>query len=301
LLHTPAGTYHGADVLEGFAADAEFLGRSSSTLPVYDQQFYRLCKLDNLYIFEFQEDVQLDIPPMDLSQLEYILKKKMKLGKSCNIYKVTVEHIRNCGTQAKLCVVGLINRILKDIYYLTCPQIKAGLGTAVYKGKKKPIAMSNSYRRITVTPIIGAIIDYYVDPVAESIFRQVQSPDQLGFTSGLSYLMAAVQRGECQRWAIDNKQTCFGVSLDGEAAFPSVERDIQVRELFSVGERGCFLSHSRSTYKNTETNLKLNGKLSRKFSEFKGNRQGHERASGNFKADKVKVLNFKVYLRGRKI
>ena len=94
--------------------------------------------------------------------------------------------------------------------------------------------------------------------------------------------MAAVQRGECKRWAIDNKQTCFGVSLDGEAAFPSVERDIQVRELFSVGERGGYLSYSRNTYKNTETNLKL--KLSRKFSEFKGNRQGHVRASGNFKA-----------------
>ena len=192
LLKTPVGTYHGDDVLEGFAADAEFLGRSNSTLPVYDQQFYRLCKLDNFYIFEFQEDAQLDIPPMDLSELEYILKKKMKLGKSCDIHKLTVEHIRNCGTQAKLCVLGLINRILKDIYYLTCPQIKAGLGTAVYKGKNKPIIMSNSYRRITVTPIIGAIIDYYVDPVAESIFRQVQSADQLGFASVLSYFMAAV-------------------------------------------------------------------------------------------------------------
>ena len=57
-----------------------------------------------------------------------------------------------------------------------------------------------------------------------------------------------------------------------------------MRELFSVGERGGYLSYSRNTYKNTETNLKQNGKLSRKFTEFKGNRQGHVRASGNFKA-----------------
>ena len=79
------------------------------------------------------------------------------------------------------------------------------------------------------------VLYLYVDPMAEEIFRQVQSPDQLGFTANLKYLMAAVQRGECQRW--DIKQTCFGVSLDREAAFPSVEREIQIQELYCVGER----------------------------------------------------------------
>ena len=33
--------------------------------------------------------------------------------------------------------------------------------------------------------------------------------------------MGAVLRGECQRWALDMKQTCFGVSFDGKAAFPA--------------------------------------------------------------------------------
>ena len=107
--------------------------------------------------------------------------------------------LRYCGSQAKMQLLDLINRILKDIYYLTCPQVKLGLASAIHKGKKKPVTRSNSYRRITVSPILGAIIDYYIDPVAEQIFRQVQSPDQLGFTSGISYLLAAVQRGDCQR------------------------------------------------------------------------------------------------------
>ena len=107
----------------------------------------------------------------------------------------------------------------------------------MFKGKNKPASKSSSYRRITVSPILGALIDYYIDPKAEAIFRPKQSPDQIGFTSGLSYLLGAIQRGECQRWVIDNKLTCFGVSLDGKAAFPSVERDIQVRELYSIGER----------------------------------------------------------------
>ena len=191
---------------------------------MFDQKFYKLCKLDNFYIFEFEGQDPVRIPPMNLLQLNHILSKRMKAGKSCDIYQLTVEHLRHSGPQAKVHLLQLLNKILDDIYYLTCSQAKLGLATAVYKAKNKPMTKSSSYRRITVSPIIGSIIDYYIDPVAESVFRQVQSPNQLGFTAGLSYLLASVQRGECQRWAVDNKLTCFGVSLDGEAAFPSVER-----------------------------------------------------------------------------
>ena len=106
----------------------------------------------------------------------------------------TVEHLRHSGDQAMLHILAFINRILKNIYFLSCPQIKLGLGTAIYKGKNKPISKSSSYRRITVTPILGAIIDYYLDPKAEAIFRPEQSPDQLGFTAGISYLLAAIHK-----------------------------------------------------------------------------------------------------------
>ena len=283
VLHTPVGTYHGDDVLEGFAADAEHLGKSNEDDQYFDQGFYRLCKLENLYIFDISSEQEFKIPSMEISQLNHILNSKMKPGKACDVYQLTVEHLRNSGDNAKLLILNLINRILKNIYYLSCPQIKLGLGTAIHKGKKKPITMSKSYRRITVTPILGAIIDYYLDPIAEALFRPSQSPDQLGFTSGISYLLAAIQRGECQRWAVDQKLTCFGVSLDGEAAFPSVEREIQVRELYTIGERGDLLHYSKNTYKNTECHLKMKDKLSRKVVEYKGNRQGHVRSSGHFK------------------
>ena len=207
----------------------------------------------------------------------------MKLGKACDFYHLTVEHLRYCGSVAKESLLVLINRILSNIYFLSCPQLKIGLGTAIHKGRGKPADKSSSFRRITVTPLIGAIVDYYLDPKAEAVFRPSQSPDQLGFTAGISYLLASVQRGECQRWALDQKETCFGVSLDGEAAFPSVERNIQIRELYAIGERGDLLSYSRNTYQNTDCHLKLKDKLSRRITEYKGNRQGHVRASGHFK------------------
>ena len=221
---------------------------------------------------------------MKISDLDKIIDKEMKTGKACDIYKLTAEHLKYAGSEARLVILNLINDIIENISYLSCPQIKAGLGTAVYKGKKKPVSQSSSYRRITVTPQIGSILDRFIDPIAEGIFRPVQSPDQYGFTKDISYLMGAVLRGECQRWALDTKQTCFGVSFDGKAAFPSVDRDIQVRELYTCGESGDLLEYSKNTYQNTVCRMKQDGKLSREINEFKGSRQGHKRAAGHFKA-----------------
>ena len=73
-------------------------------------------------------------------------------------------------------------------------------------------------------------------------------------------------------------------TLDGEEAFPSVEREIQIQELYSVGERGDLLKYSKNTYANTECFIKKDGLLSRSVEEHKGNRQGHVRTSGHYKA-----------------
>ena len=63
-----------------------------------------------------------------------------------------------------------------------------------------------------------------------------------------------------------------------------MERSIQIRELYSNGERGYILLYSKNTYKNTDCHIKLGDKISRKITENKGNRQGHVWASGHFKA-----------------
>ena len=47
ILDTPVGSYFGQDVLEGFAADAEYLGRPNEENNHFDQDFPRVCKLEN--------------------------------------------------------------------------------------------------------------------------------------------------------------------------------------------------------------------------------------------------------------
>ena len=139
----------------------------------FDNEFYKLCILDNSYIFEFKGSDTIQLPEMKMKDLETILNSEMKLRKACDIYKLTTEHLRHSGPNSKLIILRLLNDIIKSIYYLTCPQIKKGLSTMAYKGKKKPINESSSHRRITVTPQLGGIIDRYIDLMAEHIFRKV--------------------------------------------------------------------------------------------------------------------------------
>ena len=87
----------------------------------------------------------------------------MKKGKASDVYNLSVEHIQQCGVVAKDNILALLNRIIANIYFLTCPQIKCGLGSAVHKRKGKPKDQSKSYRRITVSPQLGCILDRYID------------------------------------------------------------------------------------------------------------------------------------------
>ena len=66
ILQTPVGTFTGHDVLEGFAADAEHLGKTNEDMEYFDQGFYKLCKLDNIYIFEITSEHPVKIPPMTI-------------------------------------------------------------------------------------------------------------------------------------------------------------------------------------------------------------------------------------------
>ena len=84
-LVTPVGEYTGADILEGFAADSEKLGQAKGECEGYDNDFYRLCIMDNMFIFDFKGEDQIKIPEMSKEAFEEIIYKNMKPGKACDV------------------------------------------------------------------------------------------------------------------------------------------------------------------------------------------------------------------------
>ena len=80
-------------------------------------------------------------------------------------------------------------------------------------------------------------------------------------------------------------------SLDGESAFEVVDRTIQLRELYCSGQTGEYWQSSMFSYQNSLTQIKMKGKLSRKFEEKTGVKQGHINSSDDYKVYINPALN----------
>ena len=244
-----------------------------------------------MIIFELSSQENIKIPHMQLSELKTILFQKLKLGKACDIFMLTVEHLRHAGEATHLLLLDLLNLIIDNLNYLSSPQLNTSVASIVHKGKDRPITHHKSYRQVRVTVLIGRLIDEYIRPIFVSNARPLQSINQYGFTAGITYLMGALQRHEAEQHCIDVKKTFFGCSLDGDSAFEVVNREILTRELYMSGDRGDYWKASHYSYQNSQSQIKMNGQLSRPINEILGVKQGHIRSSDHYTVYNGPVLD----------
>ena len=136
-IETLCGTYTGNNVLEGFRANTEILCNTNSCTGGEDDNFYKMCYEDNQIILELIESEKIIIPKMRLIDLKDIIFKTLKLNKACNIFKLTVEHLRNCGDRTLTLILQLLNLIIEHLNYLSSPQLNTAVATIIHKGKGK--------------------------------------------------------------------------------------------------------------------------------------------------------------------
>ena len=283
VIETICGTYEGNNVLEGFRSNTEILCNEKPSEFYQDNEFYQMCVQDNMIIFEITSDENVAIPKMELSDLKNIIFRRLKLNKACDIYKLTVEHLRYCGDETLTLILQLINSIIDNLNYLSSPQLNTSVTSIVHKGKNKPVYHHKSYRQVRVTPLIGRLLDEFTRPTSVRNMRVFQNINQYGFSEGITYMMGALQRHEAEKFCIDMKKTFIGCSLDGESAFEVVNRDIQTRELYCSGVTGQYWKASKYSYNNSVSKIKMNGKLSGELTEILGVKQGHINSSDHYK------------------
>ena len=281
-IETLCGTYNDSNVLEGFCANMEKLCNRDNE-NIIDNEFYNMCLKDNEIIIQLTSDDEIVIPHMTLTDLKEILFKRLKLNKACDVFKLTVEHLRYAGDENLEFILILLNRIIDNINHLSSPQLNTSIATIVHKGKGKPAHLHKSYRQVRVNPLIGRLLDEYMRPRKVQMTSWQQSNIQYGFTEKITYLMGALQRNETEKYCLDNKLTFFGCSLDGESAFEVVDRSIQLRELYCAGLRGQYWESAWMSYNNSLTKVKMSGKLSRTLKETLGVKQGNINSSDDYK------------------
>ena len=147
FIETLAGTFTGNNVLEGFRCNTENLCNEDEKIEnKYDNDIYDMFVKDNMIIFDITSDEDILIPHMSIVQLKDILLKKLKLNKACDIFMLTVEHLRYAGDDVLLSILWLLNSIIDNISVLSSPQLNTSVASVVYKGKGKPIYHHKSHR-----------------------------------------------------------------------------------------------------------------------------------------------------------
>ena len=282
FIETLNGTYSGSNVLEGFRSNTETL--CSITSENHRSNFSKLCQIDNMVIIDLSKDDDINIiPDMSLYELKDIVFKRLKPNKACDIFKLTTEHLRYCGDDTLSLILLVINAIIRNLNYMSTSQLNTAVASVIHKGKGKAITHHKSYRQVRVTPLIGRIIDEYLRPNVINAAKSIHNSSQYGFTTGITYMMAALQRHEAEKFCIDQKKTFFGCSLDGESAFEVVDRSIQLRELYCAGLKGQYWLADNYSYQNTQTRIKMNGQMSNSFTEQTGVKQGNIKSSDHYK------------------
>ena len=104
----------------------------------------------------------------------------MKLNKACDVFMLTVEHLRNAGDESLFIILELLNNIIDNINVMSSPQLNTSVASMVHKGKNKPIFHHKSYRLVRVTPLFGRLIDEYMRPDLVQLVRPVQNCNQYG-------------------------------------------------------------------------------------------------------------------------
>jgi hypothetical protein len=192
---------------------------------------------------------------------------RLNAGKAADEWGLAAEHLKIAKPVVVPVLCQLFNaiRILK--YVPSC--MKSGIITPIAKKDKSKTLMDN-YRGITVTAILGKVLEHVILERMED----GQSSLQFGFTSGLSPSMAALLLSESVAETRDNGETLFVCTLDAVKAFDTVNHPSLMCKLFDADIDLESIAVIQSLYKDSASRVKWNGEYSDQFRILQGVRQG---------------------------
>ena len=213
--------------------------------------------------------------------------KELGNGKAPDVYGVASEHIKMAGPVILKVICHLCNQSM-DQGKLPLAA-KVGLLTPVLK-KGKSAKDPNSYRRITISSLVGKIIEKHILIMTDSALANSHSPLQFGFTKGCSPLLAALIITEIMAEAKDSGQLLLITFMDSSKAFDVVNHQAMLKALFQQGVEGKLWELFNDMYSGIRSTVKWEGLLSSSFTEKQGIRQGGITSPLLYKAGRNKGL-----------
>jgi hypothetical protein len=204
------------------------------------------------------------------SEVERIIGR-LNRNKSPDRKGITAEHLIHATTDSIRALTDIINRVLREG---NCPtSCKIGFKIPIPKKGKDTQKLTN-YRGITITGLIGKIIEHLLQTSTQEALGREASHLQFGFTPGLSPTMASLCLTEAIADAKKEKKELFVAALDAQKAFDVVNHEKLKFKLYCAGVKGTTWRLLDNLYCGISEEVRWCGSFSRSFQVFKGVRQG---------------------------
>ena len=271
--------------LEGWATYFEELATPQNQ-PHYDEK-YKSARMLKFLLLQEQTSQEATQPrPSKDSISKHI--RSLKMNKAADVYGVTAEHLRHAAEEIAD-VLQYITRKSLNVQKLP-NNFKVGKIVPVHK-KGKPALDPNSYRRITVSSIVGKIVEKEITQRSRPTLMRKQEELQFGFTENCSPSNCALVLTEAMTEAKENGQELYITFMDAKKAFDVVWHESSLLNLHKEGIEGSLWGIFVDMYRSITSKVCLHGELSRQIKEKQGIRQGAETSTDIFKARVNPLIN----------
>ena len=231
-------------------------------------------------------DLRMTLAPVSRKNVkDYV--DRLKSGKSPDLYGVAAEHLKLASPTILDVLCHICNSCIENGKIPST--FKLGILSPVLK-KGKSHKDPNGYRRITITSVIGKILEKHMLQETDKILGTSQSHLQFGFTNGCSPMYAALVITEIMAEAKDSGKPLYLTFMDSSKAFDVVCHESMLNALHEQDVHGNLWSMYSSMYNGIKSRVKWDGLLSKPFDETQGIRQGGISSPALYKAERNKGL-----------
>lgn len=197
--------------------------------------------------------------------------RRLNKNRAPDLEGITAEHLQYAPPECISVITNIINSALDEG---KCPaSFKSGFKIPIAKKGKDSTILSN-YRGITITALIGKILEQLIQISVDEVLHANGNMLQFGFTQGLSPVMATLCLNEGIAHCKEHKKELYVGALDAQKAFDVVNHQKLKLKLHMAGVEGKKWQIIDDLYDNIEEKVRWNGDYSRTYYVKQGVRQG---------------------------
>jgi exonuclease III len=197
----------------------------------------------------------------------------LSTGKAGGHDSLTNEHIKYGGSSLHSALAYLLTAMVSHGH--VPEKAKRGTIITLYKGGGKRKDSPNSYRAITLTPVITKLLErILLNRFQGLVGSQLPHSLQNGFLPSMNASMTSFVVSECARHKNEHGSKLYAAFLDAEKAFDSVWIDGLLWKLNNIGISGRYWNVVKSLYEGMHSCVVCNGYSSKFFPIMQGTRQG---------------------------